>query len=38
LSKTPRLTHNPAMADPVFVALGMVGGAMIVAIAFFVVR
>jgi hypothetical protein len=32
------LTHNNAMADFMFVGLGMVGGAMIVAFTFFVVR
>jgi hypothetical protein len=33
------LAHNPrVMADLMFVALGMIGGAMIVAVAFFVVR
>jgi hypothetical protein len=30
--------HNPHMADLMFVALGMVGGAMIVAIAFLLAR
>jgi len=38
LSNAVRLSHNPRMADSFFIALGMIGGVMIVAIAFFVVR
>jgi hypothetical protein len=30
--------NNPDMADFMFVALGMIGGAMVVAIAFLVAR
>jgi hypothetical protein len=32
------VSHNSRMADLMYVALGMIGGAMIVAVAFFVVR
>jgi hypothetical protein len=38
LSNATRLSHNPRMADSLYVALGMVGGVLIVAVAFFVVR
>jgi hypothetical protein len=38
LSDTARLSHNSRMADSLYIALGMIGGVMIVAVAFFVVR
>ncbi len=38
LSNAGGLSHNSRMADSFFIALGMIGGVMIVAIAFFVIR
>jgi hypothetical protein len=38
LSNAAGLSHNCRMADSLYVALGMIGGVAIVAIAFFVVR
>jgi hypothetical protein len=38
LSDATGLSHNSRMADSLYVALGMLGGVVIVAVAFFVVR
>jgi hypothetical protein len=38
LSNAAQISHNWRMADSLYVALGMIGGVMIVAVAFFVVR
>jgi hypothetical protein len=38
LSNAVQLSHNSRMADSLYVALGMIGGVIIVAVAFFVVR
>jgi hypothetical protein len=38
LSNAAWLVHSWRMADSLYVALGMIGGVVIVAVAFFVVR
>jgi hypothetical protein len=38
LSNPTGLVHSSRMADSFYVALGMIGGVVIVAVAFFVVR
>jgi hypothetical protein len=38
LSNAARVSHNSRMADSLYIALGMIGGVVIVAVAFFVVR
>jgi hypothetical protein len=38
LSNVAGLVHSSRMAESLYVALGMIGGVVIVAVAFFVVR